>query len=115
MSTVVFLYPIVSSPIQMSTLEQEGEEVVGQARCPFESRQSNVGLFAGERIDFAQTSKTFWVFIVALKPARLGVTHFMLLLLFTEAEPWDPMENQSRPYLGFDAFINDADIWILLK
>ncbi|TNN49070.1 Semaphorin-6D [Liparis tanakae] len=31
----------------MSTLEQEGEEVVGQARCPFESRQSNVGLFAG--------------------------------------------------------------------
>lgn len=32
----------------MSTLEQDGEEVVGQARCPFESRQSNVGLFAGE-------------------------------------------------------------------
>uniref|UniRef100_A0A3B4BF67 Sema domain-containing protein n=1 Tax=Periophthalmus magnuspinnatus TaxID=409849 RepID=A0A3B4BF67_9GOBI len=30
---------------KMSTLEQEGEEVVGQARCPFESRQSNVGLF----------------------------------------------------------------------
>lgn len=37
-----------SPPTQMSTLEQEGEEVVGQARCPFESRQSNVGLFAGE-------------------------------------------------------------------
>uniref|UniRef100_A0A3Q4MSD7 Semaphorin 6Cb n=1 Tax=Neolamprologus brichardi TaxID=32507 RepID=A0A3Q4MSD7_NEOBR len=34
-------------PAEMSTLEQEGEEVVGQARCPFESRQSNVGLFAG--------------------------------------------------------------------
>uniref|UniRef100_A0A3B3R484 Semaphorin 6C n=1 Tax=Paramormyrops kingsleyae TaxID=1676925 RepID=A0A3B3R484_9TELE len=33
--------------LQMSTLEQDGEEVVGQARCPFESRQSNVGLFAG--------------------------------------------------------------------
>uniref|UniRef100_A0A8C7VHX9 Semaphorin 6Cb n=1 Tax=Oncorhynchus mykiss TaxID=8022 RepID=A0A8C7VHX9_ONCMY len=32
---------------KMSTLEQDGEEVVGQARCPFESRQSNVGLFAG--------------------------------------------------------------------
>ncbi|KAM6994362.1 sema domain, transmembrane domain (TM), and cytoplasmic domain, (semaphorin) 6C isoform 1-T1 [Tautogolabrus adspersus] len=32
---------------KMATLEQEGEEVVGQARCPFESRQSNVGLFAG--------------------------------------------------------------------
>ncbi|XP_064204574.1 semaphorin-6D-like [Anguilla rostrata] len=32
---------------KMSTLEQEGEEVVGQARCPFESHQSNVGLFAG--------------------------------------------------------------------
>uniref|UniRef100_A0A8C9W6A5 Semaphorin 6Cb n=1 Tax=Scleropages formosus TaxID=113540 RepID=A0A8C9W6A5_SCLFO len=32
---------------KMSTLEQDGEEVVGQARCPFESRQSNVGLFSG--------------------------------------------------------------------
>ncbi|KAL0984831.1 hypothetical protein UPYG_G00147740 [Umbra pygmaea] len=32
---------------KMNTLEQDGEEVVGQARCPFESRQSNVGLFAG--------------------------------------------------------------------
>ena len=33
---------------QMTTLEQVGEEVVGQARCPFESGQSNLGLFAGE-------------------------------------------------------------------
>ncbi|XP_051574145.1 semaphorin-6D-like isoform X4 [Myxocyprinus asiaticus] len=32
---------------KMSSLVQDGEEVVGQARCPFESRQSNVGLFAG--------------------------------------------------------------------
>ncbi|KAJ3598279.1 hypothetical protein NHX12_001790, partial [Muraenolepis orangiensis] len=32
---------------KMSTLEQDGEEMLGQARCPFESRQSNVGLFAG--------------------------------------------------------------------
>lgn len=32
----------------MTTLEQVGEEVVGQARCPFESIQSNVGLFAGK-------------------------------------------------------------------
>ncbi|XP_038579962.1 semaphorin-6D-like isoform X2 [Micropterus salmoides] len=32
---------------KMTTLEQVGEEVVGQARCPFESGQSNVGLFAG--------------------------------------------------------------------
>uniref|UniRef100_A0A8C1XWU6 Sema domain, transmembrane domain (TM), and cytoplasmic domain, (semaphorin) 6E n=1 Tax=Cyprinus carpio TaxID=7962 RepID=A0A8C1XWU6_CYPCA len=32
---------------KMSSLDQDGEEVVGQARCPFESRQSNVGLFAG--------------------------------------------------------------------
>uniref|UniRef100_A0AAY4EXA2 Sema domain-containing protein n=1 Tax=Denticeps clupeoides TaxID=299321 RepID=A0AAY4EXA2_9TELE len=31
----------------MNTLEQVGEDVVGQARCPFESRQSNVALFAG--------------------------------------------------------------------
>ncbi|XP_028820402.1 semaphorin-6D-like [Denticeps clupeoides] len=32
---------------KMNTLEQVGEDVVGQARCPFESRQSNVALFAG--------------------------------------------------------------------
>ncbi|KAM7373753.1 hypothetical protein PAMP_008582 [Pampus punctatissimus] len=32
---------------KMMSLEQVGEEVVGQARCPFESVQSNVGLFAG--------------------------------------------------------------------
>ncbi|KAJ8290095.1 hypothetical protein GJAV_G00008650 [Gymnothorax javanicus] len=32
---------------KMSTLEQDGEDLVGQARCPFESRQTNVGLFAG--------------------------------------------------------------------
>ncbi|XP_061737708.1 sema domain, transmembrane domain (TM), and cytoplasmic domain, (semaphorin) 6E isoform X1 [Nerophis ophidion] len=32
---------------KMSTLEQDGEELLGQARCPFESHQSNVGLFAG--------------------------------------------------------------------
>lgn len=36
---------------QMTTLEQVGEEVVGQARCPFESGQSNLGLFAGERLN----------------------------------------------------------------
>jgi len=42
----------------MSTLEQEGEEVVGQARCPFESRQSNVGLFAGEQCGAARSSPT---------------------------------------------------------
>ncbi|KAL0962308.1 hypothetical protein UPYG_G00338420 [Umbra pygmaea] len=32
---------------KMTTLERVGEEVVGQARCPFESGQSNLGLFAG--------------------------------------------------------------------
>ncbi|XP_074542941.1 semaphorin-6D-like isoform X2 [Halichoeres trimaculatus] len=32
---------------KMTGLERVGEEVVGQARCPFESGQSNVGLFAG--------------------------------------------------------------------
>lgn len=31
-------------------MEQVGEELVGQARCPFESGQSNVGLFAGESL-----------------------------------------------------------------
>lgn len=32
----------------MASLEQVGEDLVGQARCPFESGQTNVGLFAGE-------------------------------------------------------------------
>uniref|UniRef100_A0A3B4A2N5 Sema domain-containing protein n=1 Tax=Periophthalmus magnuspinnatus TaxID=409849 RepID=A0A3B4A2N5_9GOBI len=32
---------------QMRSLQQEGEDVIGQARCPFESGQSNVGIFAG--------------------------------------------------------------------
>lgn len=41
-------FDVSSSPHQMTSLEQVGEEVVGQARCPFESGQSNVGLFAGE-------------------------------------------------------------------
>uniref|UniRef100_A0A671P3C3 Semaphorin-2A n=1 Tax=Sinocyclocheilus anshuiensis TaxID=1608454 RepID=A0A671P3C3_9TELE len=31
---------------RLSTLEQVGQELLGQARCPFESRQSNVGVFA---------------------------------------------------------------------
>uniref|UniRef100_A0A672PUR5 Semaphorin-6D-like n=2 Tax=Sinocyclocheilus grahami TaxID=75366 RepID=A0A672PUR5_SINGR len=32
---------------RLSSLEQVGQELLGQARCPFESRQSNVGVFAG--------------------------------------------------------------------
>ncbi|XP_048059360.1 semaphorin-6D-like isoform X2 [Megalobrama amblycephala] len=32
---------------RLSSLEQVGQELSGQARCPFESRQSNVGVFAG--------------------------------------------------------------------
>ncbi|XP_042601815.1 semaphorin-6D isoform X2 [Cyprinus carpio] len=32
---------------RLRTLEQVGQELLGQARCPFESRQSNVGVFAG--------------------------------------------------------------------
>lgn len=39
---------VFSSSGQMASLEQVGEELVGQARCPFESGQSNVGLFAGK-------------------------------------------------------------------
>lgn len=35
---------------QLSSLEQVGQELLGQARCPFESRQSNVGVFAGEML-----------------------------------------------------------------
>lgn len=47
---------------KMLTLEQEGEEVVGQARCPFESRQSNVGLFAGESIKRNATRAVLIIF-----------------------------------------------------
>ncbi|XP_036433847.1 semaphorin-6C-like [Colossoma macropomum] len=32
---------------RLSSLEQVGAELVGQARCPFESHQANVGIFAG--------------------------------------------------------------------
>ncbi|XP_037398830.1 semaphorin-6C-like isoform X1 [Pygocentrus nattereri] len=32
---------------RLSSLEQVGVELVGQARCPFESHQANVGIFAG--------------------------------------------------------------------
>ncbi|KAI4871539.1 hypothetical protein NFI96_025908, partial [Prochilodus magdalenae] len=32
---------------RLSSLEQVGTELVGQARCPFESHQVNVGIFAG--------------------------------------------------------------------
>lgn len=39
----------------MVSLEQVGEELVGQARCPFESGQSNVGLFAGEAATHKRT------------------------------------------------------------
>lgn len=58
MSPAAFTAPFVFNGLfslsQMATLEQEGEEVVGQARCPFESRQSNVGLFAGERVGYGE-------------------------------------------------------------
>ncbi|XP_066524099.1 semaphorin-6C-like [Hoplias malabaricus] len=32
---------------RLSSLKQVGAELVGQARCPFESHQTNVGIFAG--------------------------------------------------------------------
>uniref|UniRef100_A0A3B3R3W9 Semaphorin 6C n=1 Tax=Paramormyrops kingsleyae TaxID=1676925 RepID=A0A3B3R3W9_9TELE len=47
MNSPTYAPEVLDLILQMSTLEQDGEEVVGQARCPFESRQSNVGLFAG--------------------------------------------------------------------
>lgn len=42
----------------MASLEQVGEELVGQARCPFESGQTNVGLFAGESGGRSERSRT---------------------------------------------------------
>lgn len=33
--------------LQITSLQQEGEELSGQARCPFDATQSNVAVFAG--------------------------------------------------------------------
>lgn len=35
---------------QITSLQQEGEELSGQARCPFDATQSNVAIFAGVRL-----------------------------------------------------------------
>ncbi|KAG7474569.1 semaphorin-6D-like isoform X1 [Solea senegalensis] len=61
---------------RMSTLEQEGEEVVGQARCPFESRQSNVGLFAGG--DFYSATMTDFLASDAVIYRSLGESSAVL-------------------------------------
>uniref|UniRef100_A0A3B5L656 Sema domain-containing protein n=1 Tax=Xiphophorus couchianus TaxID=32473 RepID=A0A3B5L656_9TELE len=61
---------------KMSTLEQEGEEVVGQARCPFESRQSNVGLFAGG--DFYSATMTDFLASDAVIYRSLGESSAVL-------------------------------------
>lgn len=36
--------------LQVTSLQQEGEELSGQARCPFDTTQSNVAIFAGEHL-----------------------------------------------------------------
>lgn len=33
--------------LQITSLRQEGEDLSGQARCPFDATQSNVAIFAG--------------------------------------------------------------------
>ncbi|XP_069372580.1 semaphorin-6D-like isoform X3 [Paralichthys olivaceus] len=55
---------------KMTTLDQVGEEVVGQARCPFESHQSNVGLFAGG--DFYSATMTDFLASDAIIYRSLG-------------------------------------------
>lgn len=34
--------------LQLDNLEFDGEEINGLARCPFDSKQTNVALFAGK-------------------------------------------------------------------
>lgn len=34
--------------LQLDNLELDGEEINGLARCPFDSKQTNVALFAGK-------------------------------------------------------------------
>ncbi|XP_075931743.1 semaphorin-6C-like [Anarhichas minor] len=55
---------------KMTSLEQVGEELVGQARCPFESGQSNVGLFAGG--DFYSATMTDFLASDAVLYRSLG-------------------------------------------
>ncbi|XP_047460669.1 semaphorin-6D-like isoform X2 [Mugil cephalus] len=55
---------------KMTSMEQVGEEVVGQARCPFESGQSNVGLFAGG--DFYSATMTDFLASDAIIYRSLG-------------------------------------------
>ncbi|XP_034401516.1 semaphorin-6D-like [Cyclopterus lumpus] len=55
---------------KMTSLQQVGDEVVGQARCPFESGQSNVGLFAGG--DFYSATMTDFLASDAVLYRSLG-------------------------------------------
>ncbi|TNN41942.1 Semaphorin-6D [Liparis tanakae] len=55
---------------KMSSLQHVGDEVGGQARCPFESGQSNVGLFAGG--DFYSATMTDFLASDAVLYRSLG-------------------------------------------
>lgn len=54
----------------MASLEQVGEELVGQARCPFESGQTNVGLFAGESGGRSEPSRTSLTALTVLRQLK---------------------------------------------
>ncbi|KAM8840567.1 semaphorin-6C-like [Spinachia spinachia] len=55
---------------KMKSLQRVGEDVLGQARCPFESGQSNVGLFAGG--DFYSATMTDFLASDAVLYRSLG-------------------------------------------
>lgn len=65
----------------MTSLEQVGEELVGQARCPFESGQSNVGLFAGESSSNARLGLLTLFHPCKINPAALSRWHHLSEIL----------------------------------
>ncbi|KAG7501188.1 semaphorin-6D-like isoform X2 [Solea senegalensis] len=61
---------------QMTSLEQLGDDLIGQARCPFESHQSNIGLFTGG--DFYSATTTDFLASDAVFYRSLGDNHPVL-------------------------------------
>uniref|UniRef100_G3P618 Sema domain, transmembrane domain (TM), and cytoplasmic domain, (semaphorin) 6D n=1 Tax=Gasterosteus aculeatus TaxID=69293 RepID=G3P618_GASAC len=74
---------------KMRSLERVGEDVVGQARCPFESGQSNVGLFAGEstrthrvphqHLNTTSIIKCFSIVTMQIRTERYSIKYLMYL------------------------------------
>ncbi|CAO2599156.1 Sema6c [Lemmus lemmus] len=63
----------------ITSLQQEGEELSGQARCPFDATQSNVAIFAEPHFVYALEHREHVYFFfreVAVEDSRLGRVQF---------------------------------------